>query len=282
MQIQNSLNQKQFIKLSNQKKLNPLTRESPELHSSGQSEGKMDSSKIEDTKLKKACQDFESIFLSYLLKTMRSTIPKDELLEDNLGNDIFTSITDEEVAKKISQTQGLGIANMLYKEFTKFKSEETVPEKERMIHLDQIPSTQKAKEVSSLPSMDKVNRFEDHIHLAANKYEVSPQLIKAVIYHESGGDPKAVSPQGAKGLMQLVDSTAQEMGAKNIFDPKENILAGTKYLKSLIERFKGDLKLALAAYNAGPSIVEKVGEIPPFKETINFVNKVLRLAQNIG
>ncbi|MCJ7508693.1 MAG: transglycosylase SLT domain-containing protein, partial [candidate division Zixibacteria bacterium] len=215
----------------------------------------------------------------YLLKTMRSTIPKSEFLEDDLGNDIFTSITDEEVAKKISQTQGLGIADMLYKEFAKFKSDESASEKDKAVHLDIIPTQKKPETVSASPSLEKVNRFEDHICLAANEYEVSPQLIKAVIYHESGGNPKAVSPKGAKGLMQLTDSTAQEMGVKNIFDPRENILAGTKYLKSLIQRFGGDLKLALAAYNAGPSIVEKIGTVPPFKETISFVNKVLGLVQ---
>ncbi|HEX9916867.1 MAG TPA: transglycosylase SLT domain-containing protein [candidate division Zixibacteria bacterium] len=103
--------------------------------------------------------------------------------------------------------------------------------------------------------------------------------LKAVIYHESGGNPQAVSPRGAKGLMQLADSTAQEIRVKDIFDPRENILAGTKYLKSLIQRFGGDLKLALAAYNAGPSIVDKIRAVPPFKETISFVNKVLEFVQ---
>ena len=242
----------------------------------------MDSSKIEDMKLKKACQGFESIFLFHLLRTMRSTIPKDELLEDGLGNDIFTSIMDEELSKKISQTQGLGIADMLYKEFSKVKPDATAQEKDKVVHLNRIPTESKVKAAPDPPGLNKVNRFEDHINLAAKTYQVPAQLIKAVIYHESGGDPQAVSPKGAKGLMQLVDSTACDMGARNIFDPLENILAGTKYLKSLIDRFDGNLKLALAAYNAGPSIVEKIGKIPPFKETMNFVNKVLGLAQRIG
>ncbi len=286
MQIENSLNHKNFIRLPSERKLNPLTQQgsaprgaggNPELHGSGQSERKMDSTRIEDMKLKKACQDFESIFLFHLLRTMRSTIPKDEFLEDDLGGDILTSVMDEELAKKIASRQGLGISDMLYKELSRSNSDKTTVENKRITQLDlDLPKT-RPKDLSDIPTLEKIGRFEDYIHLAATKYEVSPQLIKAVIYHESGGNPKAVSPRGAKGLMQLVDTTAQEMGAKNVFDPKENILAGTKYLKSLLERFRGDVRLALAAYNAGPSVVEKLKQVPPFKETVNYVNKVLGL-----
>lgn len=289
MRIDNNTNQKQFIKLHGQPKFNPLTRQSPvsydigqdpELRSSGKIEGKMDSSKLQDTKLKKACQDFESIFLFHLLKAMRSTVPKEGFLEDDLGNDIYTSMMDEELAKKMSSGKGIGISDMLYKEFSKFDSKTETDQTEKVTYLDRSFPRKEVKITSDSQGSEKVSRFEDHINLAAEKFDVPAQLIKAVIYQESGGNPKAISSKGAKGLMQLADSTAQQMGVKNVFDPMENILAGTKYLKSLLERFNGDLKLALAAYNAGPSIVEKIGDVPPFKETINYVNKVLKFFQD--
>ena len=289
MQIENSLNHKNFIQLPSERKLNPLTQQgsaprgaggNPELHGSGQSEKKMDSTRIEDMKLKKACQDFESIFLFHLLKAMRSTVPKDGLLEDDLGSDIYTSMMDEELAKKMSSGKGIGISDMLYKEFSKFDSKTETDQTEKVTYLDRSFPRKEVKITSDSQGSEKVSRFEDHINLAAEKFDVPAQLIKAVIYQESGGNPKAISSKGAKGLMQLADSTAQQMGVKNVFDPMENILAGTKYLKSLLERFNGDLKLALAAYNAGPSIVEKIGDVPPFKETINYVNKVLKFFQD--
>jgi Rod binding domain-containing protein len=278
MEIQ-STNQKQFIPLSNERKFNPLTRQSPVPSGTGDGEGKMGSVRIEDAKLKKACQDFESIFLFHLLKSMRSSVPKDGLLEKGLGNDIFTSMMDEELAKRIAHTQGVGISDVLYQRLSKSNSKEAVPQAEEVAHLSRILPNGRIRASSDFPNMERVSRFDNYINLAAKRYEVSPELIRSVIYHESGGNPKAVSHRGAKGLMQLVDSTAQEMGVRDVFNPKENILAGTKYLKSLIQRFNGDLKLALAAYNAGPTIVEKLGGVPPFRETVNYVNKVLGFFQ---
>ena len=101
-------------------------------------------------------------------------------------------------------------------------------------------------------------------------------MIKAVIAQESSGKKDAVSSSGAKGLMQLKEITAREMGVRQIFNPEENILGGTGYLKKMLERNSGDLKLALASYNAGPGNVEKYGGIPPFKETNDYIYKVLK------
>jgi len=115
------------------------------------------------------------------------------------------------------------------------------------------------------------------IHEKASMYDLDPSLIKAVITTESNWDKRAVSRKGAMGLMQLMPSTAVEMNVRNPYDPEENIEGGTKYLRYLLERFNGDLTLALAAYNAGPKTVEKFGYVPPITETKHYVNKVLSL-----
>ncbi len=115
----------------------------------------------------------------------------------------------------------------------------------------------------------------------AREYGLSPELVKSVIEAESNWDPYARSRKGALGLMQLMPETAKELGVRNPFDPEANIDGGTRYLKYLIERF-GDLELALAAYNAGPRVVEKYGKIPPIRETREYVKKVLFRYQSEG
>jgi soluble lytic murein transglycosylase-like protein len=112
------------------------------------------------------------------------------------------------------------------------------------------------------------------ISSAADRYEVDPALIKAVIMAESAYNPKAVSKQGAKGLMQLMPRTARALGVKNAFNPAHNINGGVKYLRQLLDTFNDDAKLALAAYNAGTSKVKRHGGVPPIKATRNYVKRV--------
>ena len=102
------------------------------------------------------------------------------------------------------------------------------------------------------------------------------ELVKAIIAVESSGNVFAVSSKGAKGLMQLIDSTAEFVDVKNVWHPAENIYGGVKYLRYLLDRFNGDIKLALAGYNAGPENVERYGGVPPFPETIEYIGKVMR------
>lgn len=117
--------------------------------------------------------------------------------------------------------------------------------------------------------------FEHLITAASAKYGVSASLIRAVIQAESGYNPQAVSRAGAGGLMQLMPGTARQLKVADRFDPGQNVDGGVRYLKFLLDTFKGDVSLALAAYNAGLSNVAKYGGIPPFEETRTYVSRVL-------
>ena len=119
--------------------------------------------------------------------------------------------------------------------------------------------------------------FSSYVHQAAAKYDLEPELITAVITTESNGNHRAVSRKGAIGLMQLMPATANDLNVINPFNPEENIEGGTRYLKQLLERFNGNLTLALAAYNSGPKTVEKYGAVPPILETRQYVKKVFSL-----
>jgi hypothetical protein len=116
--------------------------------------------------------------------------------------------------------------------------------------------------------------FDHHIEAAARLHQVSPDLVRAVIAAESEFDQWAVSSKGAQGLMQLMPATARRFGVGDAFDARQNIFAGTRYLRVLLDLFQGDVGLALAAYNAGENAVRHYGGIPPYAETRGYVRKV--------
>ena len=122
--------------------------------------------------------------------------------------------------------------------------------------------------------------FNDIINSAAKKYNISSSIIKSVIKAESNFNPTVVSTAGAMGLMQLMPETARALKVDDAFDPLQNIEGGVRYLKDMLEKFGGNLELALAAYNAGPGNVVKYGGIPPFKETQSYVNKIMGFIKN--
>lgn len=124
---------------------------------------------------------------------------------------------------------------------------------------------------------DRVQDYLDMIREISSRHGVDPELVKAVIQVESNYNHRAVSPKGAKGLMQLMPATATRYGVESIFDPSQNIEGGVRYLKDLTSLFNSDLRLTLAAYNAGETRVQKINDVPNFVETQNYVRKVLAL-----
>ena len=126
---------------------------------------------------------------------------------------------------------------------------------------------------------EKVRLFHQIIIQTAIRYQVEPALVKAIIMAESGYNPRAISKKGAKGLMQLMPKTAQDLGVEDVLNPQQNIDGGVRYFKQLVNRFNGDLKLALAAYNAGSKTVRRYKGVPPFKATQYYIKKVFEYYQ---
>jgi soluble lytic murein transglycosylase-like protein len=149
-----------------------------------------------------------------------------------------------------------------------------------VLHFTNVPTSAQytvyMKERSARSLGYTTNQYDHLITGASKRQGVSFSLLKALIKAESNFNPEAVSRAGAKGLMQIMPVNIKDLKINDPFDPWENIMGGARYLKQLIKRFNGELPLALAAYNAGPSVVERHQGIPPIKETEEFVEKVLK------
>jgi len=140
-----------------------------------------------------------------------------------------------------------------------------------------VPQASDVRATSFVPSR-RSGSFDDIIDEHARRNGVRQSLVRAVIQVESAFNPFAHSPKGAMGLMQLMPATAREFGVANAYDPDQNVGAGVKYLRRLLDRYDNDERLALAAYNAGPGAVDRYGhDVPPYQETRNYVRKVLAL-----
>ncbi|MEI7812256.1 MAG: transglycosylase SLT domain-containing protein [Ignavibacteria bacterium] len=242
-------------------------------------------------KVAKASRDFESLLTSMMFKSMTKNT-NGMMGEDGYGGDVFESMFENELSSFATKKNSLGIAKELYKKITG----EDLPVEESMKLSEKLGNSAPVKKETKAPvktpvdirtdntqpavspstsSINRLNKYEGIISNASKEYGIDSNIIKSVILAESAGNEKAQSVSKAKGLMQLMDSTARSMGVKNVWDPKENIQGGTKYLADLLRQYKGDLKLALAAYNAGPGNVEKYKGVPPFQETKTYITRVM-------
>jgi soluble lytic murein transglycosylase-like protein len=155
-----------------------------------------------------------------------------------------------------------------------------------VMHFTNTPTSSTKNFKLFLREKPKVNphystkKYDDIIANASRQYDVSFPLLKAIIKAESDFDPRAVSKKGAKGLMQIMPENFKPLGVKDPFDPSQNIHAGARYFKQMYDRFKGKLSLSLAAYNAGPTAVERYKTVPPFEETEEYVRRVLKFYYN--
>ena len=169
-------------------------------------------------------------------------------------------------------------------------------ERAKLLSTQASPQVDNTQEITELPSFEEVLREKpveplkfklaeplkttkgeilNIVDNVAERLGVNKKLVTSIITQESGFNPNAVSSAGAKGLMQLMPQTAKEMGVLNPFSPQQNIEGGVRYLKKMLDKYNGNVILALAAYNAGPANVDKYGGVPPFKETQNYVKSVL-------
>ena len=149
-----------------------------------------------------------------------------------------------------------------------------------IIHYTNIPQSKDYERIITENNTRSGNEYSYIIRNKSRKYNIKPSIIKAVITAESNWDPWAISKKGAIGLMQLMPDTARDMQITDPYDPEQNIEAGTRYLRFLLNKFNGDINLALAAYNAGPGKVKRSGGIPPITETKQYVRKVISISRD--
>lgn len=268
-----------------------ITNELKHFRNTPQVNNSKEYSDSEKQKIADASKDFESMLTGLMLKSMTSSV-NGFFGEESYGGDYFDSIFTMELASKISSSSNMGLAEQIYQKVTGEKWNNNLLQdsmnksngnfqinKKDLKTSHEIINKEPSIEVNTIKpsesSLNRLKKFDGVIENFSERFGINKNLIRSVILAESAGQPNAISKANAKGLMQLMDLTAKEMGVRNSFDPTENIYGGTKYLTHLLKKYNGNVELSLAAYNAGQGNVEKYDGVPPFEETKNYVTRVL-------
>lgn len=239
--------------------------------------------------IKKVAQEFEALFSSMMLRAMRKTVGENPLIPMSMGEKVYTEMLDDEYATLLSNHSSFGLSDLIFKELQGKQNGQSPINQLRNLRSKDLPlmdnsfvSSDYQFKTQSSDGLSRARKWDFLVSDAAEKYGVDKDLVFAIIARESAGNPYAISRAGAKGLMQLMDSTAAEMGVNQPFNPRQNIDGGVKYFRKMLDQFDGDVKLALASYNAGPAAVKKYNGIPPYPETVNYVDAVLSLRERFS
>lgn len=242
---------------------------------------------VERQRLAFVARGFESLLLYQLLRALQQPLLSTSDAEQSglgFGTGGWTELALLPFAEFLASSgSGIGLARWLYRQWADqelpMRSTVSPPDPERGMQ-----ARQTGAELQQGPPGRQIRTalqpYWGWIEEAADAAGLSPALVAAVVWAESAGNPRAVSRAGAQGLMQLMPQTARMLGVADPFEPRQNLMAGSRYLGQLLERF-GDLRHALAAYNAGPGRVQHYGGIPPFAETQSYVRRVLELYRHL-
>ena len=238
-------------------------------------------------KAQRACKEFESILIYHMLSTMRKAFESGEDAEAGFGGGIFKSMMDEQLSIAIARSGGIGLSRLLERGLGLSSTEGASGRRvggifRPSVVRESVAPPRRPTQDSGGSGPKGFEPYEATIRAASKVFGLSANLIRAVIMQESGGNSRAVSHKGAKGLMQLTDATARELGVTNPFDPVQNIFGGARLLARLLGTFRGNLELALAGYNAGQGAASKYGGIPPYRETQDYVKNVIRNLKRLG
>ncbi len=258
--------------------------------------------------LQKAAQQFEALFLNEMLKSMRSTVPENDLWGQSGGSRIYQQMHDQALADGLATRGEFGIGDLIVRQFrdrivpsgedgaaalparglphrsvAAYQAQAACPSPTIAAGSDRMRVLHERAGVVGGAAADSLASFGTELARASRETGVDPGLLLAVTVQESGGNPGAVSSRGARGLMQLMPATAREVGVGDPHDPAQGLLGGARYLARMLDRYDGRLDLALAAYNAGPGAVDRAGvQVPDYGETRRYVARVSDLAVRLG